>query len=506
MAFRIPRPKGLTSQIIVALLMGLGLGVVLNVIVNQSLFVGNATAVNPKASYYVLKSQTKVFSSADAETQEVLGKLKQKVSIKLVTGQPIGDYLEINKPKASLTEAGNYYVKKDSIQKKGFIFNWLQNGIFYVIGKIFIASLKLLVVPLVFVSLVCGTASLDDISKLGRVGGKTLLLYLFTTAVAITLALIAALIFQPGMGLTIATEAAFSAKDAPPLVDTIINIFPTNPFKSMVEGKMLQIIVFSGLFGIALTLTGENGKRILAIFKDLNEIVMKMVMMIMVVAPYGVFCLIAKVFLEQGIDAIIPLGKYFLVVLLVLLIHASVTYMGLLKFLGGLSPVTFIKKFKSVPMFAFSTASSGATIPITLENVEHKLGVKNAVASFTIPLGATINMDGTAIMQGVATIFISQVYGIDIGIQGLLMVVLTATLASIGTAAVPGVGLITLAMVLNQVGLPVEGIGLIIGVDRLLDMARTAVNVTGDAVVSCIVAKSEKSMNMTVFNKKDPVV
>lgn len=387
----------------------------------------------------------------------------------------------------------------------GWVSAWFTNGIFYVGGKIFIASLKLLVVPLVFVSLVCGIASLDSITKLGRVGGKTLALYLFTTAIAISLAIIFALIFKPGAGFNLAVNGDFVANAAPPLVDTIINIFPTNPFKSMAEGKMLQIIVFSCLLGMALTTSGQHGKRILGFFKDLNEVIMKMVMMIMLIAPYGVFCLIGKVFAEQGFQAILPLSKYFILILVVLLVHVSLTYFGLLKLLGKLSPIQFLKKFKNVPIFAFSTASSGATLPVTLENVEHKLGVDNSIASFSIPLGATLNMDGTAIMQGVATIFISQAYGIDIGFSGLLIVVLTATLASIGTAAVPGVGLITLAMVLNQVGLPVEGIGIIMGIDRLLDMARTAVNVTGDAVVSCIVAKSEGALDQKIFNQPNDV-
>ena len=383
-------------------------------------------------------------------------------------------------------------------------YNWVQdyllNGLFYAGGKIFIASLKVMVVPLVFVSLVCGTASLDDITKLGSVGGKTLVLYLLTTAIAISLALIAALIVEPGAGFNLVAETSFKAKEAPPLVETIINIFPSNPIQAMAEAQMLQIIVFSGLFGISLALTGESGKRVLNFFNDINEVIMKMIMLIMHVAPYGVFCLLAKVFAEQGITAILPLGKYFLVVLFVLIAHVLITYCGLIKFIARLSPWEFFRNFKDVPIFAFSTASSGATLPVTLEAVENKLGVDRSIASFTIPLGATINMDGTAVMQGVATVFIAQAYGESLGITGLLTVVLTATLASIGTAAVPGVGLITLAMVLRQVNLPVEGIGLIIGVDRLLDMARTAVNVTGDAAVSVVVAKSEGFFDKKIFD------
>ncbi len=375
----------------------------------------------------------------------------------------------------------------------------LVDGILRVGGQIFLASLKLLVVPLVFVSLVCGTAALDDIAKLGRVGGKTLGLYMATTAIAITFALTAAVLVQPGVGFDLPTDVSYVAKEAPSLTDTLINLFPTNPIRAMAEGNMLQLIVFSVLFGLALTVAGEPGARIVKIFTDLNAVILRLVMMLMAIAPYGVFCLIAKVFSEQGLDAFAPLLKYFFLVLAVLFFHALVTYPTLLRSLAGLSPRIFLRKMRTPISFAFSTASSNATLPVTLETVEHRLGVDNSIASFTVPLGATINMDGTAIMQGVATVFIAQAYGIEIGITGYLMVVITATLASIGTAGVPGVGLIMLAMVLKQVNLPVEGIGLIIGVDRLLDMVRTAVNITGDATVTCIVAKSEGQLSVDTF-------
>jgi Na+/H+-dicarboxylate symporter len=262
---------------------------------------------------------------------------------------------------------------------------------------------------------------------------------------------------------------------------------------------MLQIIVFSILFGLAMTLAGEPGQKLLGVFQDLNSVIMRLVMMLMNLAPYGVFCLIAKVFAIQGFGAFEHLVRYFLVVLGVLLLHALVVYPALLRGLAGLEPLTFFRKMRDPIALAFSTASSNATLPVTLENVERRLGAGNSVASFTIPLGATINMDGTAIMQGVATVFIAQAYGVDIGMTGYLMVVLTATLASVGTAGVPGVGLIMLAMVLRQVNLPVEGIGLIIGVDRLLDMVRTAVNVTGDSTVTCIVAQTEGQLDGEVF-------
>ena len=382
------------------------------------------------------------------------------------------------------------------------IVEFLVDGLFHIGGAVFLASLKLLVVPLVFVSLVCGTASLDDVTKLGRVGGKTLVLYLLTTAIALTLAVLAAIVIQPGAGFDLTTEASFVAKEAPSLSETFIGLFPTNPIQAMATGNMLQIIVFSVLFGLAVTLSGEPGTKILALFENLNSVVLKLVMMLMNLAPYGVFCLIAKVFASQGFDAFANLLKYFLLVLAVLVLHAVLVYPLLLKMLAGLSPIHFFRNMRDPVALAFSTASSNATLPVTLENAETRLGAHKSIASFTVPLGATINMDGTAIMQGVATGFIAQAYGIDIGATGYLMVVITATLASVGTAGVPGVGLVMLAMVLRQVNLPVEGIGLIIGVDRLLDMVRTAVNVTGDSAVTCIVARSEGQLAREIFESR----
>ncbi len=383
-----------------------------------------------------------------------------------------------------------------------FISEFLVGDVFHVIGKIFINSLKMLVVPLVFISLVCGVAALGDISKLGRLGGKALLFYLGTTALAITLALGLAILVAPGEGFDVASTTAqeFTPKETPSIAQTIINLVPDNPIKAMAQGDMLPLIFFSLLFGIAIVMAGESGKRVEAQFNDYNEIMMQLVIILMKLAPFGVFCLIAKTFAFQGIDVITPLLSYFLVVTAALFVHALVTYPVLLKTFSGLNIWTFLKKMREVQIFAFSTSSSNATIPINIENTEKRLGVDNSVASFTIPLGATINMDGTAIMQGVATVFIANVYNISLGVGDYLAVILTATLASIGTAGVPGVGLIMLAMVLNQVGLPVEGIALIIGVDRLLDMMRTAVNVTGDATGTVIIAKSEGALDQKVYN------
>ena len=374
------------------------------------------------------------------------------------------------------------------------------DGFFHIGGEIFIASLKMLVVPLVFVSLVCGTCSLSDTSALGRLGGKTIALYLITTAIAISLAIFAALVIGPGEGVQMQSDASFNPNQAPALSQVFINIFPSNPIESMAKGNMLQIIVFAVLFGLAMAMSGKAGERLTVVFNDLSDVIMKLVTLLMNLAPYGVFFLMAKLFTTLGFETIVSLSKYFGVVMFVLIFHGIISYSLILKALSGLNPVTFLRKMQDAALFGFSTSSSNATMPITMETVTKKLGVKNSVASFTVPLGATINMDGTAIMQGVATVFIAQVFAVDLTLSDYLMVVLTATLASIGTAGVPGVGLIMLAMVLQQVGLPVEGIALIIGVDRLLDMTRTAVNVTGDAMVSCIVGKSEKAFDQQVFD------
>ena len=384
-----------------------------------------------------------------------------------------------------------------------FVTDYFINGLLYVVGAIFIASLKMLVVPLVFVSLVNGVTSLGDLTALGRMSIKAIALYLSTTMVAVSIALTLAVTVGPGAGFELgSTTAEFTGREAPPLADVFINMVPSNPVSAMASGNMLQIIVFALLFGIAITMSGERGRHVLNVFKDLDVVIMKMVEIVMRLAPYGVFALIARTFATQGIELILPLLSYFLTLMCALGLHALVVYPTLLKSFANLNPYTFLRKIRDPATFAFSTASSAATIPVTLRTAEAKMGVDNAVASFTVPLGATINMDGTAIMQGVATVFIANVYGFDLTLANYLMVVLTATLASIGTAAVPGVGLIMLTMVLNQVGLPVEGIALIIGVDRILDMMRTACNVTGDCAVTCIIAKSEGALDLETFNDR----
>jgi len=381
---------------------------------------------------------------------------------------------------------------------------YLVDGLLDAGGSIFIRSLQLMVVPLVLVSLICGAASLGSHGNMGRVGLKTIGLYLMTTALAITIALVLALIVSPGesAGDADIVMSEFTPKEPTSIKDTLVNVFPKNPIAAMAEGNMLQVIIFALLFGIALSRTGEAGARLASMFDDLNEVMMKLITMLIQLAPIGVFCLMAEMFSNVGWREIYKLFAYFMTVVVALLLHAAIVYPALLSGLGRISPLKFYKKMREPMLVAFSTSSSGATLPVTLRTVEKRIGVKNEVAAFAVPLGATINMDGTAIMQGVATVFIAQFYAIDLGMSDYLMVILTATMASIGTAGVPGVGLIMLTMVLNQVGLPVEGIMLIIGIDRLLDMLRTAVNIAGDGSVATIVASSEDDLDREVF--EDP--
>ncbi|NOY63635.1 MAG: dicarboxylate/amino acid:cation symporter [Gammaproteobacteria bacterium] len=382
--------------------------------------------------------------------------------------------------------------------------DYLVNGLFHVVGALFINALKMLVVPLVTFSLICGVCGIGDINTLGRVGGKAFLLFLLTTALAITLAITVATIVGPGQGFEMAGEQSeFVAPEAPPLTQVIIDLVPSNPVAAYAEGNMLQIIFFTILFAVCVLMVGEVGRPVARAAETLNETMMKVVSVVMHVAPMGVFALMAKTFSLQGLGLILPMISYFAVVAVVLILHATGTLMILLKLLGRVSPLRFLRKMRTVQIFAFSTSSSNATIPVTLRTVEKRLGVDNPTASFVVPFGATINMDGTAIMQGVATVFIANVYAVDLGLSGYLTVIGMAVLASIGTAGVPGVGLIMLAMVFNQVGLPIEGIALIMGVDRLLDMMRTAVNVTGDAVITTIVARSEKRISMDIYNDPD---
>lgn len=376
-------------------------------------------------------------------------------------------------------------------------------GFFHIVGKMFVTGLKMLVVPLVFFSLITGVLGIGDINALGKVGAKSFALYMLTTAVAIAMAITIAATLGIGEGVNMSSTAVFTAKEAPALSSVLIDIIPSNVVNAMALGKMLQIIFFSILVGISILMVGKKAQPVVELIEIGNEIMMKMVNIVMAVAPYAVFALLAKAIANLGLGLLVDLAGYVLVLIAALMIHLFVTLTTVLKIFSGMSPKIFLKKMRETQIFAFSTSSSNATIPVTLRAVTDRLGVNNSVASFTVPFGATINMDGTAIMQGVATVFIANAYGVELGITGYLTVIMMSVLASIGTAGVPGVGLIMLSMVFTQVGLPVEGIGLILGVDRLLDMIRTSVNVTGDAAVSVIVAKSEGKLDENVFNDPD---
>ena len=384
-----------------------------------------------------------------------------------------------------------------------FIQFYLVDGLFNIVGKIFVNALKMLVVPLVLLSLISGVCGIGDIRLLGRIGSKAFVLYMMTTALAIASALAIAGVLGIGKGMNAQSAATFEGAEAPALSDVLINIVPSNPISAMAQGEMLSIIFFAILVGISLLMVGKKAENLMSGVEVANEVMMKMVGIIMSLAPYAVFCLLAKAMAQLGLDLFVQLIGYVLVLIAVLLLHLFVTLQATLVVFSGLNPMTFLKKMRNTQVFAFSTSSSNATIPVTLRTVVQRLGVDKSVASFTVPFGATINMDGTAIMQGVATVFIANIYGVELGVGGYLTVILMSVLASIGTAGVPGVGLIMLSMVFTQVGLPLEGIGLILGVDRLLDMVRTAVNVSGDGVVSAIVAKSEGKLDVAIYDDPD---
>ncbi|MCC2931384.1 MULTISPECIES: dicarboxylate/amino acid:cation symporter [Bacillus] len=400
-------------------------------------------------------------------------KLATKIIIALVLGAVTGIILNVTSPE---------------------LFENLNKFVFGPLGTIFLNLIKMLVVPIVFFSLTLGVAGLGDPKKLGRIGVKAISYFLITTAVAITIGLILALVIKPGeFGTYDVSSAKFEAEEAPSIADTLLNMIPANPVQAMTEGNMLQIIVFSIFVGLGITMLGKKADMLLKVVEQGNELMMYLVNLVMKFAPYGTFGLIATAIGSQGLSAIKAMGLYMIVVTLSLVIHAIVTYGSTVALLAKRNPITFFKDFSEVMVVAFSTSSSNATLPVSMDVAQKKLKVPEPISSFVQPLGATINMDGTAIMQGVATIFIAQVFGHDLTFTQLLMVILTAVLASVGTAGVPGVGLIMLAMVLQSVGLPVEGIGLILGIDRLLDMLRTVVNTTGDAACAVIITETEKN-------------
>ena len=394
----------------------------------------------------------------------------------------------------------NFYVNDPFIKN-----TILMNNVFHLGGTVFIRLMKMLVVPLVFCSIVVGVASISDVKKIGTIGGATVIFYILTTAMAVTIALFIGMMIKPGLGLNMASVAqASNVTLNQSMTDTIVNIIPENPFTSLALGDMLPIIIFGVIIGIILAKLPEETKISNKIFTEGNTIMMEMTSLVMKFAPIGVFCLMAKTFGSLGLEGIIPLTKYVFCVIIGLTIQVFLVYPALLVVFTRLNPIKFFKRFVSVMFFAFSSSTSNATIPLNMEKLT-EMGVSRDVSSFTIPLGATINMDGTAIMQGVAVMFAAQAYGMDLGVSALLTVIFTAVMASIGTAGVPSVGLVTLTMVFNSVGLPVQAIGVIFGIDHILDMLRTAVNVTGDAICTMIVSFRNKSLDVDVFNgKKEP--
>jgi Na+/H+-dicarboxylate symporter len=359
------------------------------------------------------------------------------------------------------------------------------------VGKVFITLLKMLIVPLVFSSLVVGTASIGDPRSLGRIGGKTIFLYLITTAVAIVIGLSLGNFIQPGVGMALTDVAKAQPKAAPAIADVILNLFPGNPLKAIVEGDMLQIIVFALFFGVAAILAGDKGKPVIAFFDSVAETMYKLTGMVMMVAPYGVFALIAVTVSKYGLSVLAPFAKVIVAVYVGCALHALVVYSGLVTVVARRSPMWFFSGVKESMLTAFVTRSSSATLPITMRCAKENLGISEKISSFVLPLGATINMDGTALYQGVCALFVAQAYGIPLSLGAQANIVLTATLASIGTAGVPGAGLIMLTLVLTAVGLPIEGVALVAGIDAVLDMARTCINVTGDSCVASVVAATE---------------
>ncbi len=399
-------------------------------------------------------------------------KLTTKILWALVLGAIVGIVLNLTAP-SFFIDADQYF--------------------FTPLGTIFLNLIKMLIVPLVFFSIVVGVANIGDPKALGRMGGKTMVFFLSTTAIAITIGIALAVLFQPGdKGEFDVEKASYEAAKAPDVVDTLLGIIPTNSFSALANGNMLQIIFFAIFIGLGISYLGKKVELVQRFMEQANEVMMFLVTLVMKFAPYGTFALIASAVGKQGFDALQAMFWYMLVVFLALLIHFVVVYGSALKVLAKRNPIDVFKAYLPALTVAFSTSSSSATLPVSMQVAQKKLGVPKGISSFVQPLGATINMDGTAIMQGVATIFIAQVYAVDLTPVQMLIVILTAVLASIGTAAVPGAGIIMLAMVLESVNLPVEGIALIIGIDRLIDMTRTAVNCFGDLVCALYITESEK--------------
>jgi len=371
------------------------------------------------------------------------------------------------------------------------------------LGTLFINLVKMLIVPLIFVTLITGITSMEDISKMRRIGLKTFFLYLFTTAIAVSIGLGFGILFEPGAGVSLEKATAITVNHAPALVDTLLAIITSNPVESLAKGNILQIIFFAIFLGVSINLSGDKGKPVAQFFESFSEIMFKMTEIVVSFAPFGVFGLMAWVSATYGIDVLLSLGKVIACVYAASILHMLFTMGGSITVFAKLNPLKFFRGILSAQSVTFTTTSSSGTLPVTTSNVIHNLGVSKPIASFVLPLGATINMDGTAIYQGVCVLFVAQAFGVDLSFANYMTIILTATLASIGTAGVPGAGLIMLSLVLTSVNLPLEGIAIIAGIDRILDMARTTVNVTGDAMVSVLVAKSEGELDETIYNQTE---
>ena len=374
------------------------------------------------------------------------------------------------------------------------------------VGNLFITAVKMLIIPLIFSSLVTGVTSLDDLKKLGRIGGKTLLVYLLTTAIAITLGIVVSNVIKPGVGVSLSGDltVASAADAAPPatLASTLLNLIPSNPIQAMAEGNVLQVIVFAILLGVAINMVGEKGAPVKMFCASLAEIMYKLTAIIMECAPIGVFALMADVVGKYGVQFLLPLMKVVVTMYLVSVLHIIIVYCGSLLIFPRLNPIRFLKGFLDATLVAFSTSSSSAALPVSMQCCQDNLGVPDEIASLVLPLGATINMNGTAIYQGICAVFVAQAYGIDLTFGNYMTMIMTTILAAVGTAGIPGAGLVMLSMVLSSVGIPIEGLAIVAGIDRILDMARSTVNVMGDALAAVLVTASEGELDKVCYNKR----
>ena len=369
-------------------------------------------------------------------------------------------------------------------------------------GTVFINSVKMLIVPLVFASLIVGVTSIDDMSTMGRIGLKTIIIYAVTTGFAVIIGMGLSYIVNPGAGISLTASGTVAVAEPNSLITTLVNVIPSNPVAALANGEILQIIVFALFLGIAINLTGKKADPVKNFFIALAEVMYKLTALVMEFAPYGVFALIACVVGEYGIDFLLPLLKIILVVYVACLIHMILIIGGGIALVGKLSPRKFFKGFLDAALVAFSASSSSAALPVSLRCTQENLGVSKGISSFVLPLGCTINMNGTALYSGACALFVAQIYGVDLTFGNYVTIVMTSVLAAIGTAGVPGAGLVMLSLVLASTGMPMEGLAIIAGVDRILDMARSCLNVVGDGMATILVAQSENQLDVSVYNSK----